>query len=209
MPSMPLRDEVAQHLFGDVEIRDHPLLQRPNDANVAWRAPEHRLRFAPHGDDGLVRLMNRDDGGFIDDNPLAADEHQRIRRPQVDREVIREFFDPALEQAADERQRIGRDQVAFWVILEFLDPALEQHHPLDSSRSTMPPMEAPVLLSHRPSCQAAARRRWSYRRATATFQGASASQERSTSLEPHRHHSKLSNFMQSGKYFSVPVTEFP
>jgi hypothetical protein len=27
------------------------------------------------------------------------------------------------------------------------------------------------------------------------------------SLEPHRHHSKLSNFMQIAKYFSVPVTE--
>jgi len=27
------------------------------------------------------------------------------------------------------------------------------------------------------------------------------------SLEPRRHHSKLSNFMQNAKYFSVPVTE--
>lgn len=27
------------------------------------------------------------------------------------------------------------------------------------------------------------------------------------SLEPHRHNSKLSNFMQSARYFSVPVTE--
>ena len=35
----------------------------------------------------------------------------------------------------------------------------------------------------------------------------SASQERSMSLEPHRHNSKLSNFMQSARYVSVPVTE--
>jgi Tc toxin complex TcA C-terminal TcB-binding domain len=35
----------------------------------------------------------------------------------------------------------------------------------------------------------------------------SASQERSMSLEPHRHNSKLSTFMQSAKYFVVPVTE--
>jgi hypothetical protein len=27
------------------------------------------------------------------------------------------------------------------------------------------------------------------------------------SLEPHRHNSKLSTFMQSAKYFVVPVTE--
>jgi hypothetical protein len=27
------------------------------------------------------------------------------------------------------------------------------------------------------------------------------------SLEPHRYNSKLSNFMQSARYFSVPVTE--
>jgi hypothetical protein len=97
MPPMRLRDEVAQHLFCDVEIRDHPVLQRPNGADVAGRAPEHRLRFAPHGDDGVVGLMNRHDGGFIEDNPLAADEHQRIRRAQVDREVIRELLGPALE----------------------------------------------------------------------------------------------------------------
>jgi hypothetical protein len=36
---------------------------------------------------------------------------------------------------------------------------------------------------------------------------AEASQERSMSLERHRHNSKLSTFMQSEKYFSVPVTE--
>src|SRR6185436_13895766 len=35
----------------------------------------------------------------------------------------------------------------------------------------------------------------------------SASQERSMSLEPHRHNSKLSNFMQSARYVSGPVTE--
>src|SRR5439155_3816065 len=70
--------------------------------------------------------MNRHDGGFIDDNTLASDEHQRIRRAQVDREVIQEF----------------------------LGPALEQHHPSIASRSTTFPVEAPVLLSHRPSCQA-------------------------------------------------------
>jgi hypothetical protein len=29
--------------------------------------------------------MNRDDGGLMEDNALAADEHQRIRRAQVDR----------------------------------------------------------------------------------------------------------------------------
>jgi hypothetical protein len=34
-----------------------------------------------------------------------------------------------------------------------------------------------------------------------------ASQERSMSLERHRHSSKLSTFIQSEKYFSVPVTE--
>ena len=34
-----------------------------------------------------------------------------------------------------------------------------------------------------------------------------APQERSMSLERHRHNSKPSSFMQSEKYFSVPVTE--
>ena len=40
-----------------------------------------------------------------------------------------------------------------------------------------------------------------------TRASASASQERSMSLKPHRHNSKLSTFMQSAKYFVVPVTE--
>jgi hypothetical protein len=35
----------------------------------------------------------------------------------------------------------------------------------------------------------------------------SASQERSMSLEPHRHNSKVSNFIQRAGYVRVPVTE--
>src|SRR5262249_9933386 len=88
----------AQHPLGDVEIRDHPVLQRPNDVDVAGRAPEHRLGFMPYSDDGAVRVMDRADGGFIEDNPLSADEQECSRRAQVDRYVIREFLDPSLEQ---------------------------------------------------------------------------------------------------------------
>src|SRR5207245_6735007 len=54
--------------------------------------------FPPPGDHRVGSRMNRHWGGVIADNPLAADEHQRIRRAQVDREVIREFLGPSLEQ---------------------------------------------------------------------------------------------------------------
>src|ERR1700723_840592 len=44
-----LLDEVPQHLLGHVEVRDHPILQRPDRLDRAGGAPEHPLRLDPHG----------------------------------------------------------------------------------------------------------------------------------------------------------------
>src|SRR5437870_5576703 len=59
----PLRpgDEVAQHSLGHLEVRDDPVLQRLDHADLGRCAPDHRLGFVAHGQDRAVVLADRDD----------------------------------------------------------------------------------------------------------------------------------------------------
>src|SRR5215470_9235782 len=88
--SMHLGDEVMQHLFGDVEVGDDAVLERPDGDDVARRSTEHRLRLVSDGQNGVVGLMDRDDRGFVEHDPFAADVHQGVRSSEIHREVIRE-----------------------------------------------------------------------------------------------------------------------
>src|ERR1700742_1892140 len=71
-----LLDEVAQHLLGDLEVGDHPVLQRPNRRDRAGRASEHSLGLDPDGMDLAVARVNRDDArlGQHDATPAYVDE---------------------------------------------------------------------------------------------------------------------------------------
>ena len=56
-PPLRPRDEVAQHLLGHLEVRDDPVLQRLDDADLRGGAADHRLRLVPHGEDRVVVLV--------------------------------------------------------------------------------------------------------------------------------------------------------
>ena len=63
-----LLDEVRQHLLGDVEVGDDPVLHRLDGDDVAGCAAEHLLGLAADGFDPAVDLVHRDDGGLVDDD---------------------------------------------------------------------------------------------------------------------------------------------
>src|SRR5262245_48451929 len=88
-PPLGLCDQVAQHPLGDLEVRDDPVLQGLDDADVGRCPSQHPLGLAADGDDGAVGLVNGDDGRLAEDDTLATDEHEGVRRAQVDREVPR------------------------------------------------------------------------------------------------------------------------
>jgi hypothetical protein len=79
-------DEVAQHLLGDLEVRDHAVLQRPLCRDAGRCASEHALGLAPDRVD-LARLVDGDHGRFVHEDPLPVHEHQGVRGAEVDGQV--------------------------------------------------------------------------------------------------------------------------
>ena len=88
-PPAGLGNEVAEHPARDVEIGDHPVLQRPNHHDVSWRPADHRLGIAPDREQRVIRLPNRDDRRLVEDDALAPHEHHRVGGAEVDAEVRR------------------------------------------------------------------------------------------------------------------------
>src|SRR5262249_35455924 len=58
--------------------------------DVPGGAPEHGLRLAPDREHGVIGLVNRDDRGLVEHDALSADVYERVGRPEVDGEIIRE-----------------------------------------------------------------------------------------------------------------------
>ena len=86
-PVMRLLNKIRQHLFGDFEIRNHPVFHRLDRHHVARRAPQHVFCFAPHRHHVPAVFVDRYDRGFVHHDPFAPREHQRVRRPQIDGQV--------------------------------------------------------------------------------------------------------------------------
>src|SRR5215218_1650630 len=82
-----LADEVGEHLLRDLEVGDHAVLEGPQGHNAAGRAAEHPLGRRPDGHDLIGLVVYGDDGGFREHDPVPLDEHQRVRRSQVYRNV--------------------------------------------------------------------------------------------------------------------------
>ena len=82
-----LLDEVAQHLFGDVEVGDHAVLERPDRGDRAGRAAEHPLRFGADRVDLAVERVDRDHRGLGEDDAAAAHVDERVGRAEVDGHV--------------------------------------------------------------------------------------------------------------------------
>src|ERR1700758_523397 len=85
-----LLNEVAQHLFGDIEIGYHAISHWFNSHKVGGCTPNHRLRFFTHGFDSSRAPVDCDDGGFINDYAFAACVHQSVGSAQVNGEITRE-----------------------------------------------------------------------------------------------------------------------
>ena len=82
-----LLDEVAQHLLGDVEVGDHPVLERPDRGDRARRAPQHPLRFDADRVDLAVARVDRHDRGLGEHDAAAAHVDERVGRAEVDGHV--------------------------------------------------------------------------------------------------------------------------
>jgi hypothetical protein len=80
-------DEVAQHLGGDVEVRDHAVAKRADRADRGRRPADHPARLLADRVDVAGPLVDRDHGGLEHADALAAHEHEGVRCTQVDREL--------------------------------------------------------------------------------------------------------------------------
>ncbi len=57
---MDLLDEMAEHGFGDFEVRDHAVFHGPNGHDISRRASEHPFGFIAYGKDVGSARLNRD-----------------------------------------------------------------------------------------------------------------------------------------------------
>ena len=82
-----LANEVPQHLLGRLKVRNHPVPEWTDRPDRGRRPADHPARV---GSDGLhlaAQLIDSDDGGLEDDDPLAANEDERVRGAEIDREL--------------------------------------------------------------------------------------------------------------------------
>ena len=73
-----LLDEVAQHLFADVEVGDDAVLQRADRADVIRRAPDHALGFGADGQGPPVLDVDRDNRRLVQDDATPAYVDERV-----------------------------------------------------------------------------------------------------------------------------------
>ena len=86
-PSVNLVDEIAKHLLCDVEIGDDTVSQRPNRLDVRRGPPDHSLGSHPYFERSVVVGIDGDHRRLVEDDPLPADKHQRVRGAEVNRHV--------------------------------------------------------------------------------------------------------------------------
>jgi hypothetical protein len=82
-----LRDEVAQHLLGDLEVGDDAVPQRPGRADRGRRAADHPPRLGADRVHAAGLLRERDHRRLEEHDPAPANEHERVGRAEVDRHV--------------------------------------------------------------------------------------------------------------------------
>ena len=102
-------DEVAEHPLRDLEVGDHAVAQRTHGDDVGGGAADHALRLFADGEDALGGAVDSDDGGLDDDDAPSPDHDERVRRPQVDGDVVGQEAEETRERAeACQRDRSCR-----------------------------------------------------------------------------------------------------
>src|SRR5205807_5803026 len=80
-------DEVPEHLCRHVEVGDHTVPERTDRTDRRRRASDHSPRLFADRVHGIRGLVDRDDGRLEHDDALAANEDERVRRAEVDRQL--------------------------------------------------------------------------------------------------------------------------
>jgi hypothetical protein len=98
---MDLSDKILEHLLSDEKVGDDAILKRPYCGDISRRTAQHPLGVqSDRGNAFLITLhSDRNDRGFIQDNPRFADIYQRIRCPEVNGEISRKQSAEILEHA--------------------------------------------------------------------------------------------------------------
>src|SRR5712691_10940445 len=86
-PIMGLLDEISEHLLGDLEVGDDAVFHWFDGHHVPRCAAQHVLGVFAHRDYFAGVLVDRHDGGLVDDNPFTFGEHQRVGCAYIDRQV--------------------------------------------------------------------------------------------------------------------------
>ena len=87
------RDELAQHVLGGDEIGDNAVAHGPHDLDRLGRyARSMRWPLTADGEHLAPAAwhLHRDHGWLVDDDAAAHDVHQRVRRAEVDRDIVGE-----------------------------------------------------------------------------------------------------------------------
>jgi len=88
-----LADEVAQHGLGHLEVRDDAVPHGADGHDVARGLAEHGAGFLAHGQNPVLGPQigaDRHHGGLVEDDALALYVDQRVRRPEIDRQIVGE-----------------------------------------------------------------------------------------------------------------------
>ena len=91
-----LLDEIPEHSLGDVEVRDHPVLEWPDRHDVAGRPADHAFGLDPDSHNLAGVGVQRHHGRLVEHDPAAPHVDQGVRGAKVDRHI-----------AAQERQRVA------------------------------------------------------------------------------------------------------
>ena len=81
-------DEVAQHLFGDLEVGDRAVTQRTDRRDRRRRAANHPIGLSTDRMHRTAVGVDRDDRRLRNDDPVAGHIDQRVRGPQVNSDVV-------------------------------------------------------------------------------------------------------------------------
>jgi hypothetical protein len=83
-----LLDEVAEHRFGNLEIRDDAVFHGPNGHDISRRPSQHPFGFFADGQDGSGACLDRNDRWFTQNNSSISYINERIGGTQVYPNVI-------------------------------------------------------------------------------------------------------------------------
>src|SRR5207249_509328 len=77
---------VPEHVRGDLEVGDDSVPKRTDRANCGGCTPDHPASLLADRVHGIGGLVDRNHGWLEDDDALAANEDERVRRTEVDRQ---------------------------------------------------------------------------------------------------------------------------